>query len=139
MTVFDPVVLAWNGVKYRVPSSRRLRLIARVEEELTLAELQEYQRRKTAPVAKLALAYGAALRFAGCDDVDDDDVYLSIISGKETLGIMTMLNTLLMMMLPKEGSVAAERLEQEAKTPGKAEPAEEDLLANSIGPRSAVN
>lgn len=123
MSIFDSTTLTWNGQKYHVPASQKLRLIARIEEELTLAELQDYARRKTAPTARLALAFGAALRFAGCEEVDDDEVFAQLLSGE--LSINTQVNVLLYMMLPKEGSVAAKKLSNGARqevTAGKEEP-----------------
>jgi hypothetical protein len=72
-----PVTLKWNGQAYIVPADQLLPVIAAIESILTLAELQEHLSRKSIPQAKVAMAYGAALRLAGCD-VTDNEVYITM-------------------------------------------------------------
>lgn len=115
MGVFDDVQLAWNGKDFAIPSNRVLGAIARIEEHITLPELAGYAERGTAPLAKLAQAYGAVLRFAGAT-VSDDDVYLGMFGaagGDKQSSIVIALQHLMQMMVPN-----AERLKGNEK-PGK--------------------
>jgi len=83
MQGFDDVVLGWKGEEFTVPANRMLMLVCKVEDALSGDDgeqaLTVLMRRQGPPHARLAQAYGAALRFAGAD-VTDDDVYLSLQS-----------------------------------------------------------
>lgn len=77
---FDDVVLEWGGESYTVPATRVLPLICQIEDALcprpgdsAVAVLVGKP-----PVGRLALAYEAALRFAGAP-VAPGEVYLSIM------------------------------------------------------------
>lgn len=72
--IFAPVVMSWEGVEYTIPAANMLHCIAEVENVLTLGELANARERARLPLAKLAIAYGIALRYAGAT-VSDEEVY----------------------------------------------------------------
>ena len=83
MQGFDDVVLGWKGEEYTVPANKMLMLVCKLEDALSgdtgEQALTVLMRRQGPPHARLAMAYGAALRFAGAD-VSDEDIYLSLQS-----------------------------------------------------------
>lgn len=96
--VFEPVVMTWKGVEYEIAPDRVMMLIAKIEDILTLSEIFAYQSRGAAPMGKLSMAYGVALRYAGAK-VRDDEVYQGMFAeGGSSAG--TAINALLSMMLP---------------------------------------
>lgn len=84
MKGFDDVTLGWKSEEKVVPASQQLGLIMRIEDALAGASgdqaLAVLLSPKGPPYARLAAAYGAALRYAGFN-VADDEVYLSITRG----------------------------------------------------------
>nr|WP_170540971.1 hypothetical protein [Ruegeria arenilitoris] len=82
MQGFEAVTLSWKGVSYTVPAERQLRLIAEIEDALAdqsgAPAVMVLLRNGGPSHARLAGAFGAALRYAGAN-VTDDEVYLSII------------------------------------------------------------
>ena len=78
----QPVTLKWNGEEYVVPVNSILPIIAAVESILTLAELQNALISGSIPLAKVSMAYGAALRCAGCA-VTDAEVYSATFPGEK--------------------------------------------------------
>lgn len=100
MSVFEPVTLAWKGKEYTVDPDKVMMLIAKIEEVITLSEVYSYAQKGAAPVAKIAMAYGVALRYAGAD-VRDDAVYKGLFSGGSD-SIPAALNALLSMMIPPD-------------------------------------
>lgn len=106
MSVFDDIRLHWQGRDYVIRSNRVMGAIARIEDSLTIAELQQYSERNTAPLAKIAMAYGAVLRYAGAR-VDDDEVYEGLFAADDSSEvIMASLQTLLTMMVPPSALVS---------------------------------
>lgn len=98
--IFTPVELEWCGKIYTVPARKVMGLISQIEDVLTLAELQSYAIRGTAPMAKMSMAYGRALRYAGAD-VSDEEVYDATFSGPERqAAISAALINLMRMILP---------------------------------------
>jgi len=71
---FAPVILSWNGREFTIAADRVLYCIAEVEAVLTLGDLANMQARGRLSLAKLAIAYGTALRYAGAV-VKDEEVY----------------------------------------------------------------
>jgi hypothetical protein len=100
MSIFQELVLTWKGVDYRVAPDNMLRLIAQVEDVITLNELYNYSQKGAAPLSKLSLAYGLMLRYAGAK-VQDEEVYRAIATGKDKAAT-TATQSILMMMLPPE-------------------------------------
>ncbi len=96
--IFEPVVLTWKGVDYEIAPDRVMMLIAKIEDILTLSEIFAYQGKGAAPMAKLSMAYGVALRYAGAK-VRDDEVYKGMFDECGS-SAGTAINALLSMMLP---------------------------------------
>src|SRR5690625_2460098 len=72
--------------------------IARIEDCLTVAELQHYSERNTALLAKITMVYGSVLRYASAR-VDDEEVYESLFAADDSNEvIMSSLQTLLTTM-----------------------------------------
>lgn len=105
--LFEPVELTWKGDVYAIPPSRVLRAIAVVEDVITLQQLSMGPR---VPLAKLAMAYAALLRFAG-GKVTDDEMYLALF-GPKGADATAQVQMMLRLMLPK--TVWAD-VEQQAK------------------------
>lgn len=104
MGAFDPIELEWRGRTYPIPPRKVLGAIARVEEHLTFAELLAFGGRNTVATARLALAYGALLRYAGAD-VSDEDVYEGMFAAQVSAAesadaIVTAVALLMSMMIP---------------------------------------
>jgi uncharacterized protein YerC len=98
--IFDDIRLGWQGKPFVIPAHRVMGALARVEDVVTLSELQAFAARKTAPMAKLAMAYGSALRYAGAT-ATDEEVYRSLVRGNEDgVGVLTAVAGLLSMMIP---------------------------------------
>ena len=78
MSRFADLTLTWKGREYTVKSRDMLGLIEVVEEIVTLPELERVSKRFQK--AKLARAYGAMLRYAGChvEDVEVHDEMFSL-------------------------------------------------------------
>lgn len=94
--IFQPVMLSWKGDDFEVPADRVMMLIAQVEDIVTLPELLSPKGR---PLAKISMAYGAALRYAGAK-VRDDEIYASMFSEGSSESAASAVNGLLSMMLP---------------------------------------
>lgn len=103
--IFDPVTLTWKGADYEVAPDRIMGLIARIEEIVTLSEIHGAAQKGGMPLAKLAMAYGACLRYAGAR-VDDAEVYASFFTGSAD-SIPAAISALLAMMVPPQRADAA--------------------------------
>lgn len=100
MKLFDDIKLEWAGKAYIIPANKVLGAIARIEEIVSIRELAACARESTLPVAKLSMAYGSVLRYAGAE-VDDEDVYAGIFSGGDHAHqVATAVGGLLAMMIP---------------------------------------
>lgn len=102
MSSFEEVGLTWEGREYVIPADGVLRVIAKVEDVITLGELAVAQKR--IPLAKLATAYGVMLRAAGAD-VTDEQVYSGMFAngGKDMpRRAMQAALTLQALMIPPE-------------------------------------
>lgn len=97
--MFAPIKLQWQGRAYEIPANRVLMAIAEAEEVLTLDELQRFAARGTAPTAKLSMAYGRLLRFAGAT-VADDEVFAGMLTGDQGEVAAAATSALLALMLP---------------------------------------
>lgn len=122
MSIFDDIRLEWGGREYVIRSNRVMGAIARIEDVVTLDELRRYGEKQTAPLGKMAMAYGSVLRYAGAV-VADDEVYAGMFAG-ESGGADAMaasIYSLLEMMLPP-GPMPAAGDEKELP-PGNGKPA----------------
>lgn len=119
-SAFDDVKLIWRDREYTIPARNMMGAIARIEDHVTMPEMQRFGERGTAPMAKLASAFASVLRFAGAQ-VSDDEVYAAMFEGADAqMQVATSIQTLLAMMVPKRvrNKVATktdEELETEAK------------------------
>lgn len=97
MSIFDDIRLKWDGVQYIIPHHRVLRAIAAVEEVATFDEFNNFAKRQTAPLAKIAMAYGVLLRFAG-HNITDEDVYQGMFANGGASMAQTVTAVVAMMM-----------------------------------------
>lgn len=131
MGSFDDIHLEWADRKYTIKRDRVLGAIARVEDVLTLSELSRFHQRGTAPMAKIAMAYGAVLRYAGAK-VSDDEVAQGL-GEMNADSVVEAIMGLLLMMAPKLSSA-----DKEAAPPvGKEKPTVTASLKKPIKSRSA--
>lgn len=80
MSIFQDVVLAYEGKEYRVKSDDVMLLIEAVEDIITIDELTSSK----VKFVKLSRAYGEALRFAGCK-INDQQIYVSMFSQDQSI------------------------------------------------------
>jgi hypothetical protein len=99
MAVFSDIELEWGDRVFTIKAHKVMGAIARIEDVITFPELQNYAARGTAPVGKLAMAYGAVLRYAGAA-VKDDEVYERAFSENPESGVMAAVMRIMMLMLP---------------------------------------
>lgn len=98
--IFEPVTLTWKNVEYVIPPNRVLRAIAIIEDVIPMQELIANGEKGTAPIAKIACAFGAVLRYAGAK-VTDDEVYAGMFVDAGSSAIPAAINNLMMMMIPR--------------------------------------
>lgn len=110
--IFKPVTLSWKGAEYEVAADKVMMLIAQIEDVITLPELLNPKGR---PLAKISMAFGAALRYAGAK-VRDDEIYASMFAAGSSDAAAAAVSGLLSMMLPPSTV--------ETPDPKKAEPPE---------------
>lgn len=96
MSVFQPVTLKWSDKEYVVPANQVMGLIAQIEDAVTLPELLG---KKGAPLGRVAMGYGAALRYAGAR-VTDEEVYQGMFGGDSSATVQAAVTGLLTMMIP---------------------------------------
>lgn len=123
---FDDVIIAWKGVSYTIESNRMMGAIRRIEEHVTLAELSEFASTPaTTKFGKLSSAFASLLRYAGAQDLTDDDVYAGMWSGDSLQNeLFPALEALLSLMLPP--TLLVKRMDDRGDLPpGKPEPAVE--------------
>jgi hypothetical protein len=96
MAIFDDVTLGYGGEEYTVKHDEVMRLIGKVEDVISLAELT----RDGGPrLTRLSEAYAVALNYAGCK-VTIEDVYASLFGGDGGATAQGAVTGLLMLMLP---------------------------------------
>lgn len=114
MSKFQDIKLSWGGKSLIIRSDQVMRAIAVIEEHVTINELSEFAKRKTAPMARISLAYAALIKFAG-GECEAEDVYASMFSGDaKAAQAMDAVNGLLVLMLPP-GNIAPEVEGQDPK------------------------
>jgi len=108
MGSFEDIRLQWAGSDYVIRANRVLGAIARIEDVVTLNELQRFGARGTAPMAKIAMAYGAVLRYAGAK-VTDEEVYAGMFgaTGTSADAVVESISALVAMMVPPQSKTAA--------------------------------
>src|SRR4051812_41911514 len=98
MSVFKTVVLQFAGVDYTVAPHEVLPLIAQIEAVITLGDLTNGAR---LPNAKISMAYGIALRYAGATIIDDE-IYKSLFTQGAAEKMSAALSGLLVLMIPPD-------------------------------------
>ena len=73
MGIFSDVRLEWGDQDFTIPAERVLGAIAVVEDVITLGDLAGNSRGRL-PLAKISMAYGALIRYAG-GKVSDEEIY----------------------------------------------------------------
>lgn len=112
---FDDVTLTWKGRDYTIPARNMMGAIARIEDHVTMPEMQRFGERGTAPISRLSSAFAAVLRYAGAA-VKDEDVYAAMFEAPEEAEVVaTSIRTLLAMMVPRNAreKVLATKTESE--------------------------
>lgn len=101
MGIFEPIDLEWKGENVRIPADQVMRAIACIEDVLTIGEI--YRMHETGKIAltKLAMAYGAVLRFGGLA-VKDEEIYAGMFSEQSAFKVMDALAIVLAMMIPAD-------------------------------------
>ncbi len=133
MSIFKEVTITWEGKAYAIPATSVLRAIAIIEEVITLDELMKYRSRNTAPLGKLAAAYGAVLRYAGAQ-ATDEAVYAAMFDGQAAESAGTAVSALLLMMVPP----SAMQRPEEAKVMGNGSAVAAPLSKKRMKPSSVA-
>jgi len=103
---FDDIHLGWDGKQFTIPAHRVMGAIKRVEDHVTLAELQGDAGRGTLRLAKLSAAYAEVLRYAGVADVTEDAVYAGMFGDQAQQNVVGAVASLLGMMIPRNVKLA---------------------------------
>jgi hypothetical protein len=123
---FDDIHLGWAGQKYTIPAHRVMGAIKRIEDHVTLAELQRDAGRGTLRLGKMAAAYAEVLRYAGAPAVTEGDVYAAMFGEQAQSTVIAAVSMLLGMMIPRNVKLAVAGKDAAA---GKAPPRRERRAA----------
>lgn len=97
MSIFQDVVLQWQGEEYIVKSNKVMMLIAKIEDVITLQELTQ----ESGPrLARVSEAYAVALNYVDCH-VSIEEVY-SYLFGEGGGNVKATITGLIMLMLPPD-------------------------------------
>ena len=84
MGKFEEIKLGWGGRTYVIPPNKVMGAIARVEDHVTMIELQRYtQQHETLPLAKIAQAFASVLTYAGAENARAEDIYASMFGTQD--------------------------------------------------------
>ena len=78
-----PISLTYRGVKFSIPATRAFQIGEEVEGIISLGEIEHWGNK--VPFHRVARAYGAMLRFAGCK-VENAEVLQSIMDNLSEVG-----------------------------------------------------
>lgn len=109
--LFQQIELKWRDRNYVIPASRVLRAVARVEDVVTVQQLLVPDQ---VPMAKVAMAYGSLLRYAGAR-VEDEEVYQTLFGGAQSNALVAVTTLLQLMLPPQVRKALEERAEAEEK------------------------
>lgn len=98
---FDDIHLGWQGKTLTIPAHRVMGAIKRIEDHVTLAELQADAGRGTLRLGKLSAAYADVLRYAGANGVTEEDVYAGMFGVDAQKNVVGAIAGLLGMMIPR--------------------------------------
>jgi hypothetical protein len=94
MAIFEDITLTFKGAEYTVPSNAVMRLIAKVEDVISLQELTGQPK-----LSKLAEAYTVVLNHAGAK-AKTEEVYASLFGDGGVENIQNSIMSLIQMMIP---------------------------------------
>lgn len=94
MSIFEDITLAWNGEEYIVEANNVMRLIAKIEDEITIRDLLDNPK-----PTRIAQAYSAALKHAGAS-ASAEEVYGALFDKKSGAHIQDTVGALLIIMMP---------------------------------------
>lgn len=101
---FDDVTLHWLGVAYTIPANKMMGAIARIEDHVTMPELQRFGDRGTVPMVRLSSAFASVLTYVGARDVTAETVYSAMFGqtgGDAQMEVAQAIQVLLGMMVPR--------------------------------------
>jgi len=117
MSMFEPITLKWKGVDYVVKPDAVMEAISRIEQHVTMEELNAGLTGKGIKRVDLARAFASVLRYAGAT-VIDEEIYAGMFKTNSGNTVISAVMTLLAMMVPP--SVVAE-FDKESAVAGKKE------------------
>jgi hypothetical protein len=94
MAIFEDISLTFGGDEFTIKGNRVMKLIAQIEDVISLQELTTQPK-----LSKLAEAYALAINYAG-GKVMIDEVYASLFGDGGSDNVQNSITTLIMMMLP---------------------------------------
>jgi len=97
---FDAIHLRWQGKTHTIAPDRVMGAIQRIEDHLTLAELQADAARGTLRLGKMSAAFASVLRYAGAEEVTASDVYAGMFGEDAKQNVVAAVALLLGMMIP---------------------------------------
>jgi hypothetical protein len=97
---FQDIELEWKGDIYTIKAHRVMGAIARIEEYITLPELNTYTQRGGAPIGRLSQAYCAVLKYAGASVTEADVYEQSFATNGDENNIMLAVTNIMMILLP---------------------------------------
>jgi hypothetical protein len=98
MSIFQDVTLGFKGEEYTIPSNKVMKLIAIIED---IVSLQDLTNGKGPKLNKLAEAFSVALNYAGAK-VEVEEVYASLFVNSGGELVSGYITSLIMMMLPPD-------------------------------------
>jgi len=102
MSVFKEITLGFKGEEFKVQPGQVMRLIAMVEDVISLQDLMNGPK-----LSKLAEAYTVALNYAGAS-AQTEEVYESLFGEGGAGNVQASITTLITMMLPPSSYSAGE-------------------------------
>lgn len=107
--VFKELVIEWKEKEYRITPT--MRLINRIEQEVSLSDIAQRILRNRAPLSHIALVVAIFLNSAGAN-VSQEEVYSELMVGDEnTAG--TLMSLILEVVFPQMGKDEAPATEKE--------------------------
>ncbi len=97
ISIFQEVSLAWAGKEYSVKPNQVMELVERIEDFVTLEELNGTGLKRV----KIAKAFHAALNFAGAS-ASLESVYNSLFDAHAAINSVAVVKGLLCLMIPPE-------------------------------------
>jgi hypothetical protein len=100
-SVFDDVGLKWKGVDYTIPAGRMMEAIARIEEHISLEDMQFQRPGGNFKIkrAKISAAFASVLNMVGAN-VTEEEIYASLFDKQAASTIVSAITALQMMMVP---------------------------------------